>query len=100
MKKKISGLTASGVSQPEIRPGDIYQDRHGRRVMIKIVSATRIVYTRSGYHEECFCSLSRLARDFIPVKKQTFQEWATANSPLAKTRKLRELINASREGRK
>ncbi|EAT6911239.1 DUF4222 domain-containing protein [Salmonella enterica] len=97
MKKKNSGLTASGLSQPEIRPGDIYQDRHGKRVMIKTVSATRIVFFRPGYPDECFCSPSRLARDFTPIKKQTFQEWAQANSPLEKTQKLRAMINASRE---
>lgn len=100
MKKKNSGLTASGLSRPEIRPGDIYQDRHGKRVMIKTVSATRIVFVRPGYPDECFCSPSRLVRDFTPIKKQTFQEWAQANSPLEKTQKLRALINASREARK
>ncbi|EDB3973949.1 DUF4222 domain-containing protein [Salmonella enterica subsp. enterica serovar Poona] len=100
MKKKNSGLTASGLSRPEIRPGDIYQDRHGKRVMIKTVSATRIVFVRPGYPDECFCSPSRLARDFTPIKKQTFQEWARANSPLEKTQKLRAMINASREARK
>ncbi|EMB9355824.1 DUF4222 domain-containing protein [Salmonella enterica subsp. enterica serovar Newport] len=100
MKKKNSGLTASGLSRPEIRPGDIYQDRHGKRVMIKTVSATRIVFFRPGYPDECFCSPSRLVRDFTPIKKQTFQEWAQANSPLEKTQKLRALINASREARK
>ncbi|HEC7609235.1 TPA: DUF4222 domain-containing protein [Salmonella enterica subsp. enterica serovar Muenchen] len=101
MKKKNSGtgLTASGLPQPEIRPGDIYQDRHGRRVMIKTVSTTRIVYTRPGYPDECFCSPSRLVRDFTPIKKQTFQEWAAVNNPLEKTRKLRELINASHASR-
>lgn len=100
MKKKNSGLTASGLSRPEIRPGDIYQDRHGKRVMIKTVSATRIVFVRPGYPDECFCSPSRLARDFTPIKKQTFQtfqEWAQANNPLEKTQKLRAMINASRE---
>lgn len=99
MKKKNSGLTASGLSRPEIRPGDIYQDRHGKRVMIKTVSATRIVFFRPGYPDECFCSPSRLARDFTPIKKQTFQEWAQANSPLEKTQKLREMINASNASR-
>ncbi|HAF4899237.1 TPA: DUF4222 domain-containing protein [Salmonella enterica] len=100
MKKKNSGLTASGLSRPEIRPGDIYRDRHGKRVMIKTVSATRIVFVRPGYPDECFCSPSRLVRDFTPIKKQTFQEWAQANSPLEKTQKLRAMINASREASK
>ncbi|EBQ0835262.1 TPA: DUF4222 domain-containing protein [Salmonella enterica] len=99
MNKKNSGLTASGLSRPEIRPGDIYRDKSGRRVMIKTVSATRIVFVRPGYPDECFCSPSRLVRDFTPIKKQTFQtfqEWAQANSPLEKTQKLRALINASK----
>ncbi|EBT5400513.1 DUF4222 domain-containing protein [Salmonella enterica] len=100
MKKKNSGLTASGLSRPEIRPGDIYRDKSGRQVMIKNVPATRIVFVRPGYPDECFCSPSRLVRDFTPIKKQTFQEWAQANSPLEKTQKLRAMINASREARK
>ncbi|ENS4525542.1 DUF4222 domain-containing protein [Salmonella enterica] len=99
MKKKNSGLTASGLSRPEIRPGDIYRDKSGRRVMIKTVSATRIVFVRPGYPDECFCSPSRLVRDFTPIKKQTFQEWAQANSPLEKTQKLRAMINASNASR-
>lgn len=97
MKKKNSGLTASGLSRPEIHPGDIFRDKSGRRVMIKTVSATRIVFVRPGYPDECFCSPSRLVRDFTPIKKQTFQEWAQANSPLEKTQRLRAMINASRE---
>lgn len=68
--------------------------------MIKTVSATRIVFVRPGYPDECFCSPSRLVRDFTPIKKQTFQEWAQANSPLEKTQKLRAMINASREASK
>lgn len=68
--------------------------------MIKTVSATRVVFVRPGYPDECFCSPSRLARDFTPIKKQTFQEWAQANSPLEKTQKLRAMINASRESSK
>ncbi|EOZ4486167.1 DUF4222 domain-containing protein [Salmonella enterica subsp. diarizonae] len=100
MKKKNSGLTASGLSRPVIRPGDIFRDKSGRRVMIKTVSATRIVFVRPGYPDECFCSPSRLVRDFTPIKKQTFQEWAQANNPLEKTQKLRAMINASREARK
>ncbi|ECK6637737.1 DUF4222 domain-containing protein [Salmonella enterica] len=100
MKKKNSVLTGSCLSRPEIHPGDIFRDKSGRRVMIKTVSATRIVFVRPGYSDECFCSPSRLVRDFTPIKKQTFQEWAQANNPLEKTQKLRAMINASREARK
>lgn len=100
MKKKNTGLTASGLTHPETRPGDIYKDRHGRQITIKTVSAKCIVYTRPGYPDECFCSPSRLVQDFSPVKKQTYREWAEANRPFDKTQKLRALINASREGRK
>ena len=100
MKKKNSGLTASAPFRPEIRPGDIYKDAHGRRITIRTVSPQRIVYTRPDYPDECFCTPARLLRDYIPVKKQTFREWAEANNPAEKTQKLRAMINASRESQK
>ncbi|EFC0651840.1 TPA: DUF4222 domain-containing protein [Escherichia coli] len=47
MKKKNSGFTASGLSRPEIRLGDIYRDtRHGGRVVIRHVTPGNITYRR------------------------------------------------------
>ncbi|HCP5916370.1 TPA: DUF4222 domain-containing protein [Escherichia coli] len=100
MSMKNSGFTASGISQPEIRPGDIYQDKYGVRITIKSVDEQCITYTRSGYRDECTSSLNRLLRDFTLVRRMTYREWAEDRNALKKTQKLRELINASREGRK
>ncbi|MFS6814977.1 DUF4222 domain-containing protein [Citrobacter meridianamericanus] len=100
MKKKINSLTAGGQTRPEILPGDIFQDNRGERVTVKMVTDNRITYIRDGYSGECVFPVERFEREFNPVKRQTWREWADANTPLDKTQKLRELINASREGRK
>lgn len=60
MKKKNSGFTASGLSRPEIRPGDIFRDKYGSQITVKTVSAYRVTYIREGYaHPACrhICAL-------------------------------------------
>ncbi|EGE5137069.1 TPA: DUF4222 domain-containing protein, partial [Escherichia coli] len=49
MKKKISGLTASGNTHPKFTRGDIYRDQYGGTVTIKGVEERRITYRREGY---------------------------------------------------
>ncbi|WP_236422543.1 DUF4222 domain-containing protein [Escherichia coli] len=49
MKKKNSGFTASGLSRPEIRPGDIFKDKYGGTVTIKSVAGRCVTYRRDGY---------------------------------------------------
>ncbi|EKQ3840642.1 DUF4222 domain-containing protein, partial [Escherichia coli] len=49
MKQKNSGFTASGLSRPEIRPGDIFKDKYGGTITIKDVEERRITYRREGY---------------------------------------------------
>ena len=46
MKKKNSGFTASGLSRPEIRPGDIFRDKYGSTITVKTVDDFRVTYTR------------------------------------------------------
>ncbi|EFN4821134.1 DUF4222 domain-containing protein, partial [Escherichia coli] len=49
MKKKNTGVNASGPARPEIRPGDIFRDNYGGTVTIKGVEERRITYRREGY---------------------------------------------------
>ncbi|EHH4825323.1 TPA: DUF4222 domain-containing protein, partial [Escherichia coli] len=53
MKKKISGLTASGNTHPKFTRGDIYRDKYGGMVTIKGVAERRITYRREGYEYDC-----------------------------------------------
>ncbi|TBN98614.1 DUF4222 domain-containing protein [Salmonella enterica subsp. salamae serovar 13,22:z:-] len=69
MKKKNSGFTASGLFQPEIRPGDIFRDKYGSRITVKTVDDYRITYIREGYTHPCVSSHMRFEREFTLVSK-------------------------------
>ncbi|WP_417649800.1 DUF4222 domain-containing protein [Escherichia coli] len=69
MKKKNSGFTASGLSRPEIRPGDIFRDKYGGTIMIKTVDDFRVTYIRKGYAHPCVSSYMRFEREFTLVSK-------------------------------
>lgn len=96
MKKKLNSLTAGGLAQPEIRPGDIYKDRYGEQFTVKNVSHNRIFFIREGYSSECVFPAARFESEFTFVKKQKIYEWCSENNPLEKTKKLRELIQAGK----
>lgn len=49
MKQKNSGFTASGLFQPEIRPGDIFRDKYGCVVTVKYIAAGRVYFKREKY---------------------------------------------------
>lgn len=68
MMRKKSGLNASGQTQPEIRPGDVWKDHYGSRIIILSVSLLRIEYRRVGYDGTCSSSPGRFGRDFEYVK--------------------------------
>ncbi|EBR2398453.1 DUF4222 domain-containing protein [Salmonella enterica subsp. enterica serovar Poona] len=69
MKTKNSGLTASGLSRPEIRPGDIFRDNHGSVITVTESAHNRVIYFREGYASPCVCSPDRLMREFSLVSK-------------------------------
>ncbi|MDD9246571.1 DUF4222 domain-containing protein [Enterobacter soli] len=96
MKKKNSGLTAAGQTQPEILPGDIYKDNRGERVTVQKVTGNRITFIRDGYTGECISSVLRFEKEFQPVVKQTFSEWCRATDTAGKIQNLREIIAAKR----
>lgn len=69
MKKKNSGFTASGLSRPEIRPGDIFRDKYGSQITVKTVDDFRVTYIREGYAHPCVSSHMRFEREFPLVSK-------------------------------
>lgn len=71
MKYKSYGSGAYGRARPEIRPGDIWKDRHGSRIIILSVSLLRIEYRRVGYDGTCACSPGRFGRDFTYLQGNT-----------------------------
>lgn len=67
MNKKLNQAQPEGLSQLEIRPGDIWRDNHGSELTISDVAFNRVVYYRNGYSSPCICSPDRLRREFIFV---------------------------------
>ncbi|ENJ0753526.1 DUF4222 domain-containing protein [Salmonella enterica] len=98
MKKKLSGLTASGHARPKIFPGDIYQDNKGRLVTVERCENGRVYFIREGFS----FSTELLARVFLDKFRLHRRKNAPATSGSAATNvaALRAMINASREARK
>lgn len=69
MNKNKCGLSSEGKTQPEIRPGDKWKDKHGSVVTVSECARNRVIYYREGYSSPCICSPERLRRDFRLVAK-------------------------------
>lgn len=95
MKKK-SGLSAGGRSHAEIRPGDIWKDRNGGRLIILAASLLRVEYRRVGYDKICSCSPSRFRQDFEYIEgninTSDVSRFIQAGDGKEKIRVLREII--------
>ena len=96
MKQKNSGFTASGLSRPEIRPGDIFKDKYGGTVTIKSVAGRCVTYRRDGYGYDCVMPVYQFRRDFslvyaAPRSKPISREKARGN-----IQKMKSMINAFR----
>ncbi|EEW0765145.1 DUF4222 domain-containing protein [Escherichia albertii] len=92
MKKKNSGFTASGLSRPEIRLGDIYRDtRRGGRVVIRHVTPGNITYRREAYEYDCVMPVYQFRRDFTLVDHHKAVNQKRAASYI---RKIREMLVA------
>ncbi|HEA0302434.1 TPA: DUF4222 domain-containing protein [Salmonella enterica] len=98
MKKKNSGLTASGHTRPKIYPGDIYRDNKGRLVTVDKCEYGRVYFIRDGFS----FSTELLARVFLDKFRLHRRKNAPASStnPVTRVQELRAMINASREARK
>jgi hypothetical protein len=97
MKNKLTGLTAGGLTHPEIRKGDKWKDGRGNIVIIESNRFNRVTFIRDGYSATCVLPTTRFKNEFTLVKHQTFSEWCEAHNTAEKIQNLRALINASRE---
>lgn len=95
MKNK-TGLGSGASPYPNIRPGDIWKDRHGSRVIILAASPLRVEYRRAGYDKECISSFGRFTRDFEYVDGDTNEKdvarFLNAPDGNDKVRVLREIL--------
>ena len=96
MVRKNTGLTASGQTQPAIRPGDIWKDCHGSRIIILAASLLSVEYRRVGYDATCTSSPTRFVRDFEYLKGKVNESdvarFVGAADGDEKIRVLREII--------
>jgi hypothetical protein len=105
MNKKLTGHLPAGKHTPKTGSADItpcpdqrWKDKRGNGVAVTGASIYRVKFIRDGYEFPCEMPTVRFLSEFTHVETQTFTEWREATNPLEKTRKLRELIIARREG--
>ncbi|HGP2813742.1 TPA: DUF4222 domain-containing protein [Salmonella enterica] len=91
MKKKLSGLTASGRARPKIFPGDIYRDNKGRLVTVERCENGRVYFIREGFS----FSTELLARVFLDRFRLRLHRRKNASATSANAR-----ANVSREAKK
>ena len=96
MKKKNSGFTASGLTRPEIRPGDIFRDNYGGTVTIKGVAERRITYRRDGYEYDCVMPVYQFRRDFSLVQNATRGKPTSREKARENIKKIKSMLSASR----
>ncbi len=68
MLKINSGLIASGKTQPEILPGDKWEDKIGLPIIIESYRFNRVTFYRDGYGYPCIYPEQRFIKEFHPVK--------------------------------
>ncbi|EEN5588738.1 DUF4222 domain-containing protein [Salmonella enterica subsp. enterica serovar Mountpleasant] len=101
MKKKLSGLTASGSAYPKIIPGDIYRDNKGRMVTVLKCEGGRVYFVRAGFsfHVELLARVF-LSRFRLQRRKKAPATRTTSSKAAKNIDELRTMINASREAKK
>lgn len=107
MNKKLTGHQSGAKISPKTGTADItpysgqrWKDNRGQGVTVTGASIYRVKFTRDGYESPCEIPTERFLKEFKHVGTQMVTEWRNSADPLEKTRKLRELIIASREGAK
>ncbi|WP_083704432.1 DUF4222 domain-containing protein [Serratia oryzae] len=107
MNKKLAGHPPEAKLTPKTGsvdntpyPGQRWKDNRGQGVTVTGASVYRVKFVRDGYEFPCEMPTARFCSEFTLVETRTFTEWRDAANPLEKTRKLREMIAARREGSK
>ncbi|ARF48188.1 DUF4222 domain-containing protein [Pantoea stewartii] len=64
MTRKLTGSTASGKTQPEIRRGQNWRDGYGELLTVTDIGFNRVTFIRNGYEHPCIYPLSRFEKEF------------------------------------
>lgn len=70
MAKKINQALPEGLAQPEIRPGSLWRDNHGRIVTVESYRFYRVTFYREGYVHPCVQPDQRFIKEFRPVEEK------------------------------
>ncbi len=62
MTRKLTGSTASGKTQPEIRRGQNWRDGYGELLTVTDIGFNRVTFIRNGYEHPCIYPLSRFEK--------------------------------------
>ena len=84
MIKKITGAAPGGKTHPEIRPGDIWKDKHGKKITVRSVIPGRVYYDREGYPHICSFPRALFIQSFVRVSasKASLTGWQKENDLL------------------
>lgn len=85
MLKNLFRLPAGGPAQPEIRPGDIWRDAQGRKVIIRSVIPSRVYYDCEGVENICSFPRYYFTDEFTP-------EPVTARSVFIRSREVLQVV--------
>ncbi|EIL1429235.1 DUF4222 domain-containing protein [Escherichia coli] len=96
MKKKNTGVNASGPVRPEFMNGDIYRDKYGGMVTIKGVAERRVTYRRDGYGYDCVMPVYQFRRDFSLVKATPRKQPTSREKARENIKKIKSMLSASR----
>lgn len=98
MTKKINQARPEGISQPEIRPGDKWQDKTGRLVSVTGYVFNRVTYVRDGYEHPCQMTDYRFTREFayLPDESANHQKAAVENG-LSKVQEIKNKLKAAKQ---
>ncbi|EKP2865876.1 DUF4222 domain-containing protein [Escherichia coli] len=93
MKKKNTGVNASGPARPEFMNGDIYRDKYGGMVTIKGVAERRITYRRDGYEYDFVMPVYQFRRDFSLVQTAPRNQPTSKEKARANIQAIRKMLN-------
>ncbi len=63
MTRKLTGSTASGKTQPEIRRGQNWRDGYGELLTVTDIGFNRVTFIRNGYEHRVFIHSAALRRN-------------------------------------
>lgn len=84
----------------EIRTGDIWRDRYGKKITIRSVIPARVFYDREGYEHICSMPRFQFIETFTPDASVKKSLYTIALNPRKALEEIREKIRTSKEEKK